>query len=453
MATVTGALASPRPQSPGLVDRLLAPFSKVHAGEGATALLMLVSLFILMTGYSVLKAVREPLVLATGSAELAAYASAGQALTLMGFIPLYGWVASRVPRMGLIATVTGFFLVTLQLFYFGVLTSLPLVGFLFFIWLGVFNMSAVAQFWSFGNDIYRREGGERLFPLIQIGGTAGAPLGAWIAGRLFQAGTSIPWMLQLAAALIVVHLLLYVWISRRREKGRDPAMSAPPEAAVAEARAPLTGAGGFQLVFRSRYLLLIAVLFVLLNFVNSTGEYILRRTLVNAASGLASEEARRSFIGAFASSYQLWVNIIAVVLQALVVSRLVRYVGMAGMLLILPIIALGSYGLIATGVGLAAIRWAKTAENAVDYSVMNTGRQMLWLPTDPDQKYKAKQATDTFFVRVGDLLAAAAIFGGTTWLALGATGFAWINMVVILVWLVVALQLFRLYRTLCQVCL
>ena len=105
-------------------------------------------------------------------------------------------------------------------------------------------------------------------------------------------------------------------------------------------------------------------------------------------------------------NYFLWVNVAALVLQAFVVSRIVSYAGIAGVVLALPVVAIGTYGLAAVGVTLAAMRWAKTAENSVDYSIMNTAKQMLWLPTTREEKYKAKQAIDTFFVRTGDLLAA-----------------------------------------------
>jgi AAA family ATP:ADP antiporter len=89
------------------------------------------------------------------------------------------------------------------------------------------------------------------------------------------------------------------------------------------------------------------------------------------------------------------------------------------------------------------VRWAKTAENATDYSVMNTARQLLWLPTSREEKYKAKQAIDSFFVRLGDLTAAFVVFAGTSWLALEARGFALVNAVFVLVWLGLAIVLVR----------
>jgi AAA family ATP:ADP antiporter len=127
---------------------------------------------------------------------------------------------------------------------------------------------------------------------------------------------------------------------------------------------------------------------------------------------------------------------------------MVKYMGIAGVVLALPLVALGTYGVAAAGVGLVALRWAKTAENSTDYSVMNTGRQMLWLPTTREEKYKAKQAADTFVVRTGDMFSAALVFAGTHWLALGVRGFAVVNLAIIAVWLLLAVRLVQRYRAL-----
>ena len=114
--------------------------------------------------------------------------------------------------------------------------------------------------------------------------------------------------------------------------------------------------------------------------------------------------------------------------QAFVTSRLVKHQGLRGALLALPLIALGGYAIVAAGVGFAVVRWVKTAENATDYSIMNTARQLLWLPTSREEKYKAKQAIDTFFMRGGDLLSAGFVFVGTSVLQLGVGGFAAVNV-------------------------
>ncbi len=106
--------------------------------------------------------------------------------------------------------------------------------------------------------------------------------------------------------------------------------------------------------------------------------------------------------------------------------------------------------MIAAGVTFAVVRWIKTAENATDYSIMNTARQLLWLPTSKDEKYKAKQAVDAFFVRSGDVLSAVIVFVGTSVLHLTISRFAMVTVALIVAWLAVALVVLRRHQALVQ---
>src|SRR6476620_6175475 len=227
------------------LERALSIFTDVRVGEGLPALLLLVNVFLLLVCYSVIKPVR---------------------------VPLYSWFASRVDRIKLLVGVSLFFLVNIELFAVAVAAGVPYVGVAFFIWVGVFNMSLVAQFWAYANDIYSKDAGDRLFPMIVIGQTAGAPLGAFVAGRLFRNGFTPQSILQISAVLLTVGVLLYLMINARvtpRARSRDQ---------------PLAIGGGFGLVLKSRYLLPIAAMMVLLNAVNTTGEYFV--------SHLATDHAR-----------------------------------------------------------------------------------------------------------------------------------------------------------------
>ncbi|MEP7304087.1 MAG: Npt1/Npt2 family nucleotide transporter [Acidobacteriota bacterium] len=424
------------------LERALSVFTDIRAGEGTTVVLMLANIFLLLVCYSVIKTVREPLILLGGGAEVRSYAAAGQALLLMMFVPTYGWFATRVDRAKLLVGVTLFFIVCIELFATAVAGRVPYVGVAFFIWVGIFNVSLVAQFWSFASDIYSKETGDRLFPVIVIGMTAGAPLGSFIAARLFRSGMTPQMILQTSAALLAVSVLLY-----RRINARETGRAAAPQP-------KLSAAGGFDLVIGNRYLRLIALLVVLLNVVNTTGEYLIARLLTIHVKELAMADAtfdKQAFIGAFSGDYQFWVNVAAFLLQAFVTSRLVKYRGLRGVLLALPLIALGGYAIVAAGVGFSVVRWIKTAENATDYSIMNTARQLLWLPTSRDEKYKAKQAIDTFFVRGGDLLSAAAVYLGASVFHLTVQQFAIGNIVLTLVWVGVALLILNPHRALPQV--
>ena len=431
------------------LDHVLRLFGDVRRHESTTVVLMTLNVFVVLVAYYVIKTVREPLILTTGGAALKAYAAACQALVLMVAVPVYSYFASRTETRKLILGVTLFFVLCIEGFFVGYRAEIPMLGFAFFVWVGIFNVAIIAQFWSFANDIYSVPTGERLFPLIAVGATVGAPVGAWVAGELFEAGLSPAVLMQVSAGLLLVHILLYRTIlSRPDGVPHEREADAPRERSIL---------GGFALVFRSKYLTLIAALLVLLNLVNSTGEYLLSSFAEDQADAALAQalavdpnlnvgEFMGRFFGVFYGNFFFWVNIVGVILQALIVSRIVKYLGIAGVLFVLPIVALGNYGWIAMGLGFAAFRGFKTAENATDYSLMNTAKAMLWLPTTHDEKFQAKQAVDTFFVRMGDVLAAGLVYLGTQQLAFGSTEFARVNVVIIFVWVVVAVFVLRGYR-------
>ncbi len=424
-------------QAPGPLDRLLGIFGDVRVGEGGTVLLMFLNVFLLLVGYYVLKTVREPLILMAGGAQLKSYAAAAQALTLIVYVPVYGWVASRLPRQQFLMAVILFFVACVQLFYFGGQLGVPHLGFFFFVWVGIFSLTTIAQFWSYANEIYARADGDRLFPLIAVGSAAGAPLGAALAEWLFARQLSPFVMMQIAAAILLLHLGLYRVVNKRVAAGAVPA------------REPMKSGNGFALVLNSRYLRFIALLLVLLNIVNTVGEYILGQAVVTMGDvQLAANSAfnKEAFIGSFYGNYFFWTNVATILIQAFLVSRIVKKFGMRGVLLALPIVALGAYGMAAIGAGLSVLLYVKIAENSTDYSVMNTGKQMLWLPTSREEKYKAKQAIDTFFVRAGDMLAAGVVFLGTHLLMFSVAGFAYANIGFVLIAIGVAILLLREYN-------
>jgi ATP:ADP antiporter, AAA family len=307
---------------------------------------------------------------------------------------------------------------------------------------GIFNNAIIAQFWSYGNDIYLRETGERLFPIIGIGATLGSPIGSGLAGRLFSTGVNAYSMLHITAVILLLSMGIYWLVERRQGQYRQRGSGGGKLPA---------GDGGFTLLAKRPYLQLICLLLILLNLVNTTGQYVLDRyVLAEVATRAAADPSfnKEAFLGTFYGSYLFWVNVLTVVIQALLVSRIVKYLGLAGVLLALPVLALGSYGMVVAGATFVLIRFAKTAENATDYSIMNTARQMIWLPTSREEKYKAKQAADTFIVRVGDLLSAGLVYVGTTFLQFGPQRFAAANVVLCVLWLGVGVLLLRQYRSL-----
>src|SRR3954469_10316256 len=144
------------PDAASPVDRFLRLFTDVKAGEGTTVLLLALNIFLILMAYYVLKPVREGLILGQGSAELKTYVSAVQVGVLALVVPYYGRLVVRMNRRRLINVVTAFFVCCLLAFYALGHAHVPL-GVTFFVWIGIFNMMIVAQFWSFANDIYSKD--------------------------------------------------------------------------------------------------------------------------------------------------------------------------------------------------------------------------------------------------------------------------------------------------------
>ena len=472
-ALMTGdlGLASAPTDRAGPIDRTLRLFADVRSGEGTTAILLALNVFLLLATYYCIRPVREALILSSaGGPELKSYLAAGQAVLLLGLVPAYGALADRLPRKRLLNTVTAFFIVCLVAFYGLAQADVP-IAVVFFLWVGIFNLMIVAQFWSFANDLYTKQQGERLFAIVAVGASLGAVLGARLAGSLIPV-FGLNQLLLVAAGLLALAVVISNLVDTReraQQEGHLPSQltTATVPAATGEYQiqtvedakkltvslpgvGPMSRRGTFKLVFRNRYLLLIALLIMFVNWVNTTGEYILGRTVVDAAdaavaAGTAGGLSESEYIGQFYSDFLFVVSIAALGLQLFVVSRLIKYVGVRVGVLVLPLLAFTGYAVLAFAPALALVRLVKIAENATDYSIQNTVRNVLFLPTSRDEKYKAKQAIDSFFWRAGDVLSAAVVFVGITMLGMGTIGFARANLVLACVWLLLALAVGREY--------
>ncbi len=442
-------MTEPEPQNhasePAWLARALRPITEVNVGEAVTALLLTANVFFLLTAYYVLKPLREDLILAMASgAEYKAYMSGAIALLLFGLVPAYGLLVDRLPRVKLVIGVSLAFAAQLVLFYVAIaVPSLRAnLGLFFYAWVGVFNVMVVAQFWGYANDLYDKEQGDRLFPMVALGASVGAAFGSK-AAKLLINGLGEPSMLLVAALLLVVCSILF-WLVERREG--KPTAKAP--AAGAEAK---THRGGFGLVLSHRYLLLIALFSLVYNWVNSNGEYMLSKLIKGEiealiAHGQLAAQDKGNAIGAAYADFFFYVNVAGVLLQTFVVSRLVRWFKLPAAFLFLPVLAMGNAFVFAFVPIVALAKAGKTAENATDYSLNNTLRQMLWLVTSPDMKYKAKQVVDTFCVRIGDVCSALSVYLAVDVLKFSVPRFAWISIALAGVWLVLGVAIGRLYH-------
>ncbi len=460
------------------LERGLRLITDVRPGEGVTALLLSLNVFLVLCAYYVIKPVREALIGAVHNGpQFKSYTGAAIAATLFFAVPAYARFAAKWPRNKLIMRVSLFFIANLVGFYFLGLTpwvnsthseigaTLYAVGFL--LWVGVFNMMIVAQFWAFAADVYSEAEGKRLFPLVALGASLGSMIGSLIVRRIVETLGTLQMMLVSAALLLAAAFVTQI-VHRRaieRKKLTDRASSVAErnserpsdvnqgKEAVGDGTAKESGPkqGAFGLVLHNKYLLLIAIFTLLFSFVNTSGEFMIS-DLVSKASALHADtrEAQHVWIASYFGSYFFYVNLAGVIIQTFFVSRIIRYGGFKVGFMVYPVLAIISAGFIAFMPVLMMVRIGKTVENSVDYSLNNTVRNMLWLPTTRRMKYLAKQAVDSFFARLGDVGSALGIFILVNRLDTGVRGVAIMNVFLVAIWLYVAWRIVKEHTALTE---
>jgi AAA family ATP:ADP antiporter len=425
---------------------------------------MFANVFLILCAYYFIKPLRDGWLSVSGipgltPLELKAYSGPIQGLILIPAVSFYGMLSDRISRSALITGATLFCMSNLVIFFLlrpsGAFGSIPGIGFAFYVWVSMFGVFVVAQFWTFAADVFTDERGRRLMPMVAIGATGGAAFGSSFVGPMVESGKLGADNLMLAALVPLAISIVLTRIVDDREQIL-PEVSNPDSEAPRES----SSRGGFAMFFSSPFLIAAAVITLLLNWVNTNGENLLYSVIVESLqSSLADRgmtdpdqiaEATRDGVTAFYGGFFAWVNAAALVLQAFVASRLLKYGGFGVILLMTPVISMLSYTAMAVVPILAVIKVMKIAENATDYSINNTARQVLWLPATREMKFKGKPAIDTVFVRVGDALAAVTVWFGTHIVILSTQGFFAFNVTLVLLWIGSAIVLIRQHRRLTE---
>jgi AAA family ATP:ADP antiporter len=383
--------------------------------------------FSLLCGYYILRPMRDAMGIA-GGVERLHWLFTGTFVAMLAAVPLFGWVTSRLPRRRFLPYVYYFFIANLLVFYvlLGAEGSHEYAARAFFIWTSVYNLFVVSVFWSFMADLFTNAQAKRLFGFVAAGGSAGALAGPVLAATLARPlGT--PALLLVSAAFLGVAVLcihrLLAWSAEQRE-------DTPAEHRSAETR-PLGGGvvAAIPLVLRSPYLLGIA-LFMLLFTTASTVLYFQQAQIVRDA--FASSEERTSVFAAV----DLAVNALTITIQVLLTGRLVRALGVAGTLAIVPVLL--GLGFVALGFApvLGVIVAVQILRRAGDYAITRPAREMLYVVLGREEKYKAKNFIDTVVYRGGDAVSAWAFAGlRAMGLSLGAIAFVAVPVAGLWAWL------------------
>jgi len=395
--------------------------------EGKATFRFAVRLFLILFSYYLMKPVREELILDGNGAEVRSYALAGQAALLLFLVPFYSHIIKHLHGDKLFHIVTLFLATNIGVFYFLGSAGMD-IGVAFFVWLGIFSVVQISQFWTMVSDYHCVEKGVRLTSYIAIGGSLGAMIGAMVAKTLYLELGAYNLML-----VAVVMLIIAVFVPGAKEGLRkDHHDSEADDDSIKHLL------GGLKRVLDVPYLRWIAASVVLLNLINSTGEFILADFVTAKYSGKE--------IGAFYSTFYLYVNIATLVLQAFVVRPLYQVIGVGGALMSLAVFNLLMYMSVLAFPVLAWFAIVKMADNSIDYSVANTTKQILFLPLDRFPRYEGMLAINTFFTRFGDLIQGGIIFLVISVLAMSPMTLVGTNIVLCLLWLFVTVNVSRQFK-------
>ena len=407
---------------------ILQRFTNIRRGEAAPALVAGLLFFCVLSALMVVRPAREALGMQRGIESVRWLFIATVVVTLL-VNPLFGLMVSRFRRLAFIGATYLFFAFGLLAFY-ALLALAPAAigertGQVFYVWFSVFNLFATMLVWALMADRFSLEQSKRLFGAIAVGGTLGAIFGPWLASVLAKPlGT--PALLLIAAGFLVLALGAAWWLIRISTENLS-----------SNAQSVIGGSAweGFQSVFRSPYLLAICG-YVLILAVMVTFIYFTRLQMV-AALGTDLDTRTATF-----ARIDVITQAATLVLQALVTGHLMRRLGVAVTLALLPLTAaLGFLGLAIAG-SLAALITFEAAFRAVQRGIMRPARETLFTIVPPADRYKAKAFIDTFVYRAGDVVGAQTE-GLLARLGMGLAALAAFAVPLAMAWMVLGLWLGR----------
>ena len=206
-------------------ERFLRLFTEVKPGEGTTAILMFANVFLILLAYYFIKPLREGWIAVSdieglSKMEVKAYSSFLQAIILIFVVGWYAQLAAKWDKVTLFTRATLFCISNMIIFWFlqpnFFIGGYSIMGIVYYLWVGMFSVFVVAQFWTFTADIYTDERGKRMLPFIAIGATGGAAFGSWAGTALVGSGIMpTEYLLLVATIPLLVSIFIVRYVARR----------------------------------------------------------------------------------------------------------------------------------------------------------------------------------------------------------------------------------------------
>lgn len=356
--------------------------------------------------------------------------------TLLGMIavnPPFAALVARLPRVKFIAVTYRFFLFNLVLFALllhGAAEAQNIwLGRLFFIWVSIFNLFVVSVFWALMVDVFDAEQSKRLFGFIAAGATLGGIVGSSVTAGM---ASHVPTTYLLLASATLLELAVFCV---RRLSRLSAALHQRPAARLDESPIGGSALSGLKHALASPYLINVSF-YILLFAITSTFLYFQQAEI--AKQSFATRGARTAFF----ARVDLWVNILTLGAQLFLTGRVLRWIGVALTLAILPLISILGFGTLALAPTIAVLVVYQVIRRAGNFAFARPTREVLYTVVPREDKYKAKSFIDTVIYRLGDQAGAwsYAALGG---LGMGMTGIAVVAMPISVAWLINALWLGR----------
>jgi ATP:ADP antiporter, AAA family len=421
---MTGQPLSEGPGTDGVAYRTLRRAIDVRPDEVRALAWSWLYIFCVLSAYYIIRPIRDDMGVASG-VETLPWLFTGTLAGMMLVNPPFAALVARLTRVRFISLAYRFFMANLLLFVLLLKIATPAqniwVGRIFFIWTSIFNLFVVSVFWALMVDVFDAEQGKRLFGVISAGATLGSILGSSVTATLArQVGSTY---LLLGSALLLEMAVLSV----RRLSRLSQALRVRPALRSEDALIGGNALSGFTHAFRSQYLLNISI-YMLLYSITSTFLYFEQATIVNRS--FADRAARTAFF----AQVDLSVNILTLGIQLFATDRLLRGLGVALTLTLLPALSVLGFATLGLAPTVAIIVLFQVLRRTSNFAVARPTREVLFTVIPREDKYKAKSFIDTVVYRTGDQ-AGAWSYALLSGLGLSLTGIAWAAVPLSLVWL------------------
>ena len=421
-----------QPLSANLGIRIFQRAVDVKPDEVQALLWSCLYFFSILSAYYVIRPIRDEMGVAGGVQNLP-WLFTGTLLGMIALNPPFAALVARLPRRRFVSITYRFFMANLLIFYLLLQATTGSqniwVGRGFYIWTAIFNLFVVSVFWGFMADTFTTSQGKRLFGFIGAGGTIGGILGSAITAALVE-------RLGSAFLLFVSIFLLEVGVQSMKRLSNLSESFADRQRETNTA-APIGGKilAGLTRLWQSPYLLAICA-YMLLFTILSTFLYFAQADIVGRT--FTNRAARTALF----AQIDLWVNILTLATQLFLTGRIVKALGVAFTLTLVPLLTVLGFGMLGFVPALAVVVVFQVLRRAGNFAVARPTREILFTVISREDKYKAKSFIDTFVYRLGDQVGAWTS-GLMRFMGLSLAGNAFIAVPISIVWLISGLWLGR----------